>query len=93
MRLEGLTKDMRERIRACMGWSTIKNYWLLRDPVSANEKVLRVLLEWPHLHPSWVPVLMRVFADGKLEVDPDGDVWIERELIMSSELADKARRW
>ena len=64
---------------------------LTRSSAKADEKVLRVLLEWPLLHPSWAPVLMRAFADGKLRVDLDGDVWVKGRLILSSELADKAR--
>jgi len=64
---------------------------LMRSSAKADEKVLRVLLEWPLLHPSWVPVLMRAYANGELRVDADGDVWVRGRLIMSTELADKAR--
>ena len=83
-------QDLRRQMQAHMGLPARTVSYSLWGFVKANEKVLRALLKWPYLHPVWVPILIRAFVDGELRVDPDGDVWIERELITSSELTDKA---
>jgi len=85
--------QLREALRAAVSTPfELVTDVVVRSSAKADENVLRVLLEWPYLHPSWVPVLMQAFVDGKLRVDLDGDVWVRGRFIMNSELADKTRK-